>query len=120
MATSYNFTIVRGSTFRGFLIHCKDQSTGQTLPLTTGYIPYAQIRKKLKLGATEITDLLPVISDVNGGLVTIPPIADTDTVALVVGNWPWDFILQLPSGERTEPLAAGTVTIIDKASQPPF
>ncbi len=119
MATSYDFTITRGSTFRGFIIRVLDETTGLVLNITD-YLPFAEIRKKSKLDSPLVLNLFPAISNSPGGLVTIPEIADNDTVDLLLGEWPWDFILEDPNGKRTEQLALGTVSIIDKSTQPSF
>ena len=117
--TERDLTIIRGITFGPVTIVCRDQPEADGgLPVDlTDYIPYAAVRRKPGGELLEL-DLAPQVTDTAGGEVTIPAIQDEDTELLEPFRGGWDFILELPNGERRGPFVTGKFVIRDKYTDP--
>lgn len=115
MSAIYNLSIIRGVTYSGFQIICKDRF-GSIISLA-GWSAFAEVRKDPD-SSLEL-DLAPHIEpgDVDG-LVTIPPISYTATFALAPGVYTWGIMLQTPEGYRLEPFCTGACIIETPIPQP--
>lgn len=104
----------RGVTFGPVVILCSDD-TPVVVDLT-GWTPIAHVRKKS--GSALIFDLAPTVTDGPAGEITIPAMADEDTMQLPAGSYRWDLVLERPTGERLGPYIAGRFTVANIITQP--
>ncbi len=109
--TPYNLplTITKGVTYGPVIFQFKNED--QTpFDLTDGgtwkVFAYARRTKD----ATFKIDLNPIITDAAGGEVTVQ-FSDEQTNAMMGGEYGWDMVLEVPTGERIGPYFAGTLKI---------
>ncbi len=102
-------TIVKGVTYGPVVFHFK-QENGDPFDLTSGgswkVFAYARLNK----GAKNKIDLNPVVTDGPNGEATIE-FSDEQTLAFMGGEYGWDMVLEVPTGERIGPYFAGKLTI---------
>lgn len=112
---THNLELIRGLTFKAFLISCFQEDTFDTPSDITGWIPWAEVRSAPD--QTLILNLNPFISNFTGGIITVPAIQDEQTILLPDGKFKWDFTMQDPAGQRWGPYIKGSFNIKSKITQ---
>ena len=98
--------IVRGVTFLPYTLTFQD---ADEVPIDfTGCTAYAAAA--LRPGADAAITFAPVITDAPAGIITLPEMTPTQTLALPTGTFAFDLVIKDASGRRTQYLAGSTVT----------
>lgn len=81
----------------------------------TGWSVWAYV--KASVTGTLQLDLAPTVTSPTSGKIDLS-MTDTETAALAVGNFLWDLILEMPTGERIGPLFSGGFNVIRPVTDP--
>lgn len=106
IAGALDLIVNRGVSFGPLVFRCKDIN-GALVPLA-GWIPFASVRRRPD--GPLIIDLNPVITNPDGGEVTIQ-FSDEETAAMPAGSYRWDLLFQQPDGDVKGPFISGRFVV---------
>lgn len=101
--------ITKGVTYGPVVFNFKNQD-GTPFDLTVGGTWKIFAYGRLTRGAKNKIDLKPIITNAPAGEATVQ-FTDEETNAFMAGQYGWDMILEVPTGERIGPYFAGKLTI---------
>ena len=113
-STLHNFTIYRGLTFGGLRLMSLD-SSGNAVVIGAGSTGLLQARRTA--GAALAFALDVSLGDEDGEIL-VDEVSDTDTAALVAGEYAYDLVLTDADGKAWGPFMHGTITVKDTISEP--
>lgn len=114
MPAELPLTIIRGCTFEGAKVRCKD-GAGEYSDFT-GWSFEAQARQRLN---TAVAVQLVVTPGAEAGEIIINPMTPEETMGLVTGEYPYDLVAIMPDGTRIpRPVIADVLRVININTRP--